>query len=67
MDVDTARRARTDAYRAAEAQAELAAQGVVIRGFERVDDGLEARGFELKKHRTVQFGLFDGQAGEEDS
>lgn len=46
-------------------QASLAAQGIVIRGFERVDDGLEARGFELTKPRVVQLGLFDGQAGDD--
>ncbi len=44
---------------------QLAAQGIILRGFERVDDGLEVRGFELTKPRTVQLGLFDGAEGEE--
>lgn len=37
----------------------LAEQGIVLDGFERVGDGVEAVGFELPKKRALQFGLFD--------
>lgn len=40
---------------------QMAAQGIVLRGFERVDDGIQVTGFELDQPTsTRQLGLFGG-------